>query len=361
MRAPLIDFLLEMSASFHFQPETLFVSVNLLDRYMSKRVVLRKHYQLAGASAMWIAAKYEDFKDAVPTANELATMCYNTLDESAFQQMEAHILSTLHYALGSPTHETWLRTYVGQSSSGPLALAVPPEVVGIARFLLELSLYHRDFVPLLPSALVRASLWLAQLVFSAPGPMGLMMNQATRVLDPQASQAALALYRLLNQGHHSDILVRKHHHAYALVQTALRRTVHYTAALSPTKHVTLCTPPRAITTPLGRTNDLSLSPATPSLWLTPRTMSATLSGDEDDDGPLTPCTVLSPLPSEAGTVDQGEVDLDVVGLGICGSTSSDGSSSNSGNRLGLTIEGEEKKQVSIVPRAGPQIVVNHGI
>lgn len=361
MRAPLIDFLLEMSASFRFQPETLFVGVNLLDRYLSKRVVLRKHYQLAGASAMWIAAKYEDSKDAVPTASELATMCYNTLDESAFQQMEAHILSTLHYAIGSSTHETWLRTYVGRSSSGSMALDVSPEVVGIARFLLELSLYHRDFVPLVPNALVRASLWLAQLVSSAPGPMGLMMNQTTRLLDPQAAQAALALYRILNGGHHSAILVGKHHQAYALVQGALRRTVNYTATLSPRKHGALCTPPRAIATPMGRTYDVPVSPATPSLWLTPRAMSATMSGDEDDDGPLTPCTVLSPLPSAGGTVDHGDVDLDVVGLGICGSASSQGTNDNGANRLGLTIEGDENKDPSTVPRAGPQIVVNHGI
>jgi hypothetical protein len=53
--------------------------MNIVDRYVSKRVVYKKHYQLVGCAALWIAAKFEDAKDRVPTVRELADMCCTSL------------------------------------------------------------------------------------------------------------------------------------------------------------------------------------------------------------------------------------------------------------------------------------------
>ena len=58
MRPYLIDFLVEAHAAFALLPETLFLTVNLLDRYCAKRVVYKQHYQLVGCAALLIAAKY---------------------------------------------------------------------------------------------------------------------------------------------------------------------------------------------------------------------------------------------------------------------------------------------------------------
>ena len=41
MRPYLIDFLIEAHAAFALLPETLFLTVNLLDRYCSRRVVYK--------------------------------------------------------------------------------------------------------------------------------------------------------------------------------------------------------------------------------------------------------------------------------------------------------------------------------
>jgi hypothetical protein len=65
MRPYLIDFLIEPNAAFGPLPETLFLTVNLLGRYCSKRVVYKQHYQLVGCAALLIAAKYGDKKDRV--------------------------------------------------------------------------------------------------------------------------------------------------------------------------------------------------------------------------------------------------------------------------------------------------------
>jgi len=59
MRPYLVEFLVEIHQQFRLRPEVLYLSLNVVDRYVSKRVVFKKHYQLVGCAALWIAAKYE--------------------------------------------------------------------------------------------------------------------------------------------------------------------------------------------------------------------------------------------------------------------------------------------------------------
>ena len=60
MRSILIDWLVEVHLKFKLMPETLYLTVNLIDRYLAKRNVTRKRLQLVGVTAMLIASKYEE-------------------------------------------------------------------------------------------------------------------------------------------------------------------------------------------------------------------------------------------------------------------------------------------------------------
>ncbi|KAE9385239.1 hypothetical protein BT96DRAFT_1007245 [Gymnopus androsaceus JB14] len=108
MRPSLVDFL-EIHFNFHLQQETLYLAINIVDRYASRRIVVIKYYQLVGCVALWIAAKFEDIKERVPSIKDLVQMCHDAYEESVFRQMEGHILSTIQWRLGHPTAETWLR------------------------------------------------------------------------------------------------------------------------------------------------------------------------------------------------------------------------------------------------------------
>lgn len=57
MRAILIDWLVEVHLKFKLMPETLYLTVNLIDRYLAKKQVTRKNLQLVGVTAMLIASK----------------------------------------------------------------------------------------------------------------------------------------------------------------------------------------------------------------------------------------------------------------------------------------------------------------
>lgn len=58
MRGILIDWLVEVHIRFRLLPETLFLAVNIVDRFLSNKVVLLDKLQLVGVTAMFIAAKY---------------------------------------------------------------------------------------------------------------------------------------------------------------------------------------------------------------------------------------------------------------------------------------------------------------
>ena len=60
MRSILIDWLVEVHLKFKLLPETLYLTVNLIDRYLGKDQVHRSHLQLIGVTAMLIACKYEE-------------------------------------------------------------------------------------------------------------------------------------------------------------------------------------------------------------------------------------------------------------------------------------------------------------
>lgn len=157
MRPYLLDFLIEAHAAFQLLPETLFLAINLLDRYCSKRVVYKRHYQLVGCASLLIAAKYGDKKERVPTIRELKSMCCSLYEEEMFTQMEWHVLNTLDWIIGHPTVDSFLQIALIEEY---------PDVAveHMAWYICEIALYHKEFVSTKPSVMARTSLVLARVI-----------------------------------------------------------------------------------------------------------------------------------------------------------------------------------------------------
>lgn len=60
MRSITVDWLLEVHNRFKLMPETLYLTINILDRYLSSTDIPKKELQLVGISSMLIACKYEE-------------------------------------------------------------------------------------------------------------------------------------------------------------------------------------------------------------------------------------------------------------------------------------------------------------
>ncbi|GIJ99172.1 hypothetical protein Aspvir_001298 [Aspergillus viridinutans] len=203
MRPYLLDFLIEAHTAFQLLPATLFLTVNLLDRYCSKRVVYKRHYQLVGCAALLIAAKYGDKKDRVPTIKELKSMCCSLYDDDMFIQMEWHVLQTLGWTVGHPTVDSFLQIAV-------LDTPYDPEVEHLALYILEISLFHREFVSKASADLARASLALARCILNRPQPRhtewASQYDSMTLVgLSQQLHQPSQVLSRKYSSSHYSRV------------------------------------------------------------------------------------------------------------------------------------------------------------
>ena len=56
MRSILVDWLVEVAEEYKLHRETLYLSVNYIDRFLSQMSVLRGKLQLVGAASMFIAS-----------------------------------------------------------------------------------------------------------------------------------------------------------------------------------------------------------------------------------------------------------------------------------------------------------------
>lgn len=218
MRPYLLDFLVEAHIAFQLLPETLFLTINLLDRYCSKRVVYKRHYQLVGCAAMLIAAKYGDKKDRVPTIRELKSMCCALYDEDMFIQMEWHVLQTLNWLVGHPTVDNFLQLVLSEVN-------YDPEAEYMARYISEIAMFHREFVSTRPSVMARSSLALARHVLgrTIPTHSDWAVNYDTTTIV------------LLSQHLHrpSQVLVRKYSSSqYGMVAVTLDEFMTRQAAIA---------------------------------------------------------------------------------------------------------------------------------
>ena len=86
------DWLVEVHLKFKLVPETLYLTVNIIDRYLAKTEVSRPKLQLVGVTALLIASKYEEIYP--PELRDLVYIC-----DRAYSKLEvrAHLL-----ALDSP-------------------------------------------------------------------------------------------------------------------------------------------------------------------------------------------------------------------------------------------------------------------
>ena len=79
MRSILIDWIIEVHFQFRLKTESLFLTVNLIDRYLERIRVTKENLQLVGVSAMLIACKYEEIWP--PLIKDYIHMCDNAYNK----------------------------------------------------------------------------------------------------------------------------------------------------------------------------------------------------------------------------------------------------------------------------------------
>ncbi|GMN45544.1 hypothetical protein TIFTF001_014733 [Ficus carica] len=162
MRAMLIDWLVEVAEEYKLLPDTLFLAVHYIDRYLSGTVVKRQRLQLLGVACMMIAAKYEEI--SAPHAQEFCYVTDNTYFKEEVVQMESAVLNYLKFEMAAPTAICFLRRFVCVAQ---LTNEVPSmHLECMANYLAELSLLEYGMLCYAPSLIAASATFLAKYILS---------------------------------------------------------------------------------------------------------------------------------------------------------------------------------------------------
>ncbi|XP_042431135.1 G2/mitotic-specific cyclin-2-like isoform X1 [Zingiber officinale] len=115
MRAILIDWLIEVHYKFELMDETLFLTVNILDRFLARKTVVRKKLQLVGVTALLLACKYEEV--CVPVVEDLILISDKAYTREEILEMERLMVNTLQFNLSVPTPYVFLRRFLKAAAS----------------------------------------------------------------------------------------------------------------------------------------------------------------------------------------------------------------------------------------------------
>lgn len=101
MRMILIVWLVEVHQKYKLKPETLFLAVNIVDRFLERRQVSRKKLQLVGVTSLLIAAKYEEIY--APEIRDFVYITDRAFSKQEILDMEIIMLNTLKFHITVPT------------------------------------------------------------------------------------------------------------------------------------------------------------------------------------------------------------------------------------------------------------------
>ena len=94
-RKILIDWIISVHAKFNLLPNTLFLTINLIDRIIEKNVAHINSFQLLGTTALHIAAKYEEIYP--PEINDYIFISNKAFSKEDVIEMENFILDKLNF------------------------------------------------------------------------------------------------------------------------------------------------------------------------------------------------------------------------------------------------------------------------
>uniref|UniRef100_A0A7R9XMB7 Cyclin N-terminal domain-containing protein n=1 Tax=Polyblepharides amylifera TaxID=1486889 RepID=A0A7R9XMB7_9CHLO len=161
MRGILVDWMVEVAEEYKLSSDTLFLTVNLIDRILSQYTCARSTLQLVGITCMLIAAKYEEIY--APNVDDFCYITDNTYARLQVLEMERKVLNMLGYNVGTPTVKTFARRYLRVAES-----TMDDRLDLLVCFLCELTLLEYTFLKFTPSQIAASAVLLANYQLGKP-------------------------------------------------------------------------------------------------------------------------------------------------------------------------------------------------
>ncbi|CAG9760344.1 unnamed protein product [Ceutorhynchus assimilis] len=154
MRSTMVDWLVDMAEEYNLHTETLYLTVNYVDRFLSYMSVVRSKFQLVGTAAMFLASKYEEIYP--PKIGEFIYTKHQII------RMQYLIVKVLNFDLNCTTPLTFINTICTTNK-------LEDKQKYFAMYLCELSMLEVEaFLEFLPSQLACAAIVIGRLHLVGP-------------------------------------------------------------------------------------------------------------------------------------------------------------------------------------------------
>merc|ERR1712215_89129 len=170
MRAVLVDWLVEVQIQFKLLQETLFLTVDTIDRFLALegKTLHRSKLQLVGVAAMFLVSKIEEVY--APAISDFVYITDNAYSGAEIRQMELQIIRALNFNMFQPISLHFLRRF---SKAGDVDVLQH----SLAKYTLEVCLLDYNLVSTPGSLLAAASLCLSLLLLVPSQSLETVWNQ----------------------------------------------------------------------------------------------------------------------------------------------------------------------------------------
>lgn len=138
-------------------PESLFLGINIIDRFLSKRIVSKRKLTLLGTCALFIASKYES-RSELSIETLYSSSRARDWPMSHIHKGEMIVLNCLEWRVSSPGPVEWIKR---AARAEPVNNTVKTSVV---EYLTVVSYADHRTIKYAPSLKAAAAIWLSLLV-----------------------------------------------------------------------------------------------------------------------------------------------------------------------------------------------------
>lgn len=153
MRSVLVDWLIEVQWKSRLNNETLFLSINIIDRFLSRRAVSLVKLQLVGLAGAMLASKCEEILS--PSISNFIFFSDNAYTEQELLKAERYMLHVLDFNMAYPNPLTYLRR-ISKADNYDIRNRT------LGKYLMEVTLLDHRFVACPPSMMAATAMWLAR-------------------------------------------------------------------------------------------------------------------------------------------------------------------------------------------------------
>ncbi|KAJ2755764.1 G2/mitotic-specific cyclin [Coemansia pectinata] len=153
MRRVLVNWIVQIHYQLRMLPETLFLAVNIVDRFLSKRQVAVGKFQLVGLTALMLACKYEE--TTTPHIEDFVYLAGNSYTAKEILNTEVFMLTVLGFDMSYPNPMTFLRR-VSKAEDYNMQTRT------VAKYLMEICLVDHRLMQYPPSQIAAAGIYLGR-------------------------------------------------------------------------------------------------------------------------------------------------------------------------------------------------------